>query len=354
MGKKRQQTGSEPARVFFANAFKTIPGYIELRAFKKGEKVHRTWTEDVDDAAQFVAEHEDRDVYYGVGVRAVEGGTKNDVGGTTALWAEFDTEKFGLDDIEEAAKIFRWPEHIRPSCLVHSGHGLHLYWYLEKPLTDIDTIETCNKVLGDFVPSDNIWNADRILRVPGSLNHKGSPKPCYVGWQYPWRRFDPDTLTQDILDTNAVLWTTGEFISTKKAKKLRAEMLAKATGDDPWLVGMKDRRKSVNGYGAMIWRRTKYGGGNGWHGIDEAITYYTAHQICRGEYKPEKIVEDCLQQVRHIHARDAANETWNWEAEEQHIWKKLKRWQAKWEAIQNGRDGRKKIRKNASGGGVAP
>lgn len=76
-----------------------------------------------------------------------------------------------------------------PDIIVCSGNGFHCYWLLEEPLwlneknfrqvKDLSTswqrdFQAYFSKLG-INGADSIQNLDRILRVPGTLNHKTSP-----------------------------------------------------------------------------------------------------------------------------------------------------------------------------------
>lgn len=110
------------------------------------------------------------DVYFGPAQRAREGSEKIDVLGTRVLWADVDDPVY--------------PEPtFPPSAIVFSGHGFHLYWYLEEPVFDTDRIELLNKVLIADVPTADraCWNANRLMRVPMTTNTgKGDEEPTQV------------------------------------------------------------------------------------------------------------------------------------------------------------------------------
>lgn len=107
---------------------------------------------------------EDKDVYFGPAMRGSEGNHKEDVLGTVALWVDADD-----------------PQHpqctLPPSALVMSGHGWHLYWFIDEPSVDREEIERMNKLLAEDVPTGDpgAWNVNRVLRVPNTTNNKSDP-----------------------------------------------------------------------------------------------------------------------------------------------------------------------------------
>jgi hypothetical protein len=104
---------------------------------------------------------EGTDVYFGPAMRSGPGDKKEDVLGSTALWVD-------VDDPQKPQCT------LPPSMMVFSGHGWHCYWLLDTPVLGIEAIETLNKIMiEDVKTADNAcWNANRVLRVPGTLNKK--------------------------------------------------------------------------------------------------------------------------------------------------------------------------------------
>lgn len=113
----------------------------------------------------------------------IGGGKKCDVDICRCLWAD-------LDGV--TTEIARWRcEAIGvgdPSVIVDSGHGVHLYWLLDKPLLINDAearhdVEDRLKLLYRRLGCDATCDANRLLRLPGYLNMKNArngetPTPC--------------------------------------------------------------------------------------------------------------------------------------------------------------------------------
>ena len=93
-----------------------------------------------------------------------------------------------LPETQEAALDFLHGLESPPSIIVHSGNGLHAYWLLEEPIavTD-DNREWVKQLLHGHerhilqLGAAQGWKFDpvadlaRILRIPGTLNHKSDP-----------------------------------------------------------------------------------------------------------------------------------------------------------------------------------
>jgi hypothetical protein len=124
----------------------------------------------VDNAAFYQSEHDlsslppDRPCWFGPAMRKTKGNKKEDIAGTIALWADVDGESPFMSTLP-------------PSLLVKSGGGWHAYWLLGNPIEDVDAIERLNKILVADVPGGDAscYNANRILRVPGTINTKYEP-----------------------------------------------------------------------------------------------------------------------------------------------------------------------------------
>ena len=138
-----------------------------------------------------------KNVYFGVGVRKEnlgkwERGGNDDIIGIPAIWVDIDIadkdahkKKALPPTLKDAVNLVnQFP--LEPSALVHSGYGLHVYWIF-KELWEFDSPEEREeaavllKKLEQTIRSyamKNGWNIDpvadlaRVLRVPGTLNHK--------------------------------------------------------------------------------------------------------------------------------------------------------------------------------------
>ena len=65
-----------------------------------------------------------------------------------------------------------------PSVLVGSGKGVHAYWRLIEPTSELFRVEQVNRGLRRRFGADNAVDAARILRVASTYNFKyGQPVP---------------------------------------------------------------------------------------------------------------------------------------------------------------------------------
>ena len=94
-----------------------------------------------------------------------------------AVWADFDD----TGDAAEVMARIRSAGLPNPSIIVSSGHGIHAYWLLAKRARPGEVVPVL-KALAVALGSDGgVCDAARIMRLPGSMNHKGSPAvPCSI------------------------------------------------------------------------------------------------------------------------------------------------------------------------------
>lgn len=144
-------------------------------------------------------------VFFGVGLRNKalpngQRGSEKDILGVTALYADIDIKgnahaQTSLPPSVDEAIDFLHGLKIKPSIVVNSGNGIHGYWLLDKPFIieteeDRKHISSIFKGFGRYVNSeakkrgwkiDSVYDLARILRVPGTINHKlGTGAKCEV------------------------------------------------------------------------------------------------------------------------------------------------------------------------------
>ncbi|UXA11807.1 hypothetical protein KXD97_28245 [Mycobacterium sp. SMC-8] len=158
---------------------------------------------------------QDRDVWFGVNpvARHVRSGrgTEGDIRRVRALFADLDVKpgrQFdAIDKCYDAARMLGNRLGVAPAALVESGHGLQPIWRVGSPSGDSNVVDRDRsrddwKLLyarwGSLVQRaardamwspdgaqnsrsiDNVYNLDRILRCPGSVNWKNADDPVPV------------------------------------------------------------------------------------------------------------------------------------------------------------------------------
>lgn len=114
-------------------------------------------------------------------------GRKSATAAAPFLWVDLDPPYADL----ERLKQFR----PRPTYIVSSGNGLHAYWLLTAPLTDIAEIESRTRWLSQQLHGDKCWTVTQILRIPGTMNFKNvdSPRPVEIVASAPQLQYDPSS-----------------------------------------------------------------------------------------------------------------------------------------------------------------
>lgn len=127
-----------------------------------------------------------QDVYFTPALRDNGGTDKVDVVGSRAVWVDVDDNRLPRTTFP-------------PSCIVNSGHGFHLYWFLKDTIAKVAVIEAVNRsILQDIPTGDKAsWNANRVLRVPWTINSKSPPMEVKLV------NIDP-SLTYSLADFNAL------------------------------------------------------------------------------------------------------------------------------------------------------
>jgi hypothetical protein len=192
-------------------------GYVDLRAF--GPSNEQTfiplsnaaigWHDVQEFAQRWAATH---DVYFGVAPRVpnesgVLAGKKDNVKVAHSLWADLDFKLYlppplravmenkavpaswkqiivagpAWGDAEQAARTKLAACQEQPSMIVHSGGGLHAYWFVDVVVADTKLEETNARLAAALGSDPSVADWTRILRLPGTFNHKPeygiSPRP---------------------------------------------------------------------------------------------------------------------------------------------------------------------------------
>lgn len=219
--------GSDAAREFLSTLTTNAQGHLVLFSanVNKRSRVNSFHVSEIDAAvSQAIALSSAYNVYFGLGFpsESPEKGSRgkaDDVGCITALWVEIDIvdpghkEKALPPDLK-SAKILLDAFPLPPSITVHSGGGIHCYWLFTEPQVlesreDRDEVHKLNLRLQATIRQEaekNGWKIDptadlaRVLRVPGTANHKNSPpRPVNIlGWnperKYTVQDFDRNTI----------------------------------------------------------------------------------------------------------------------------------------------------------------
>lgn len=156
---------------FFKVIYGESVGFMYVATKEPGGEFSQEFYEypnEVGRAVSFIKENApNREVYYAPALFADRRATKENVSESRVVWVEFDGNC--PEDIGD------FPE---PSIRIRSSGDKHEHWYwlLDSPI-DAEYIERINRgITYQFSADTSGWDANQILRPPGTFNHKrGKP-----------------------------------------------------------------------------------------------------------------------------------------------------------------------------------
>lgn len=148
----------------------------ELRCIRNGA-VHQQFFrgDDIEALVEAAADMDAQgwDSYYGVMPRMSQSGRADDcVPMTSVLWQDVDSKH--LDGTKMAALLALGKSPVSPSIVVDSGNGMHSYHLLQKPVPFVVAAQAM-RGMAKAIGGDAVYDAPRVLRLPGTSNHKSDP-----------------------------------------------------------------------------------------------------------------------------------------------------------------------------------
>lgn len=181
-------------------------------------------------------------------------GDVNDITRLNALWADLDFKDEGIKNESAARDIIQALSDIlncEPVAIVHSGHGLQPYWAIEDGEVDDlnrSMIAGVSRRFGQLIQRtaemfggkvDNVSDLPRVLRAPGTINHKDAANPIPVKVE-----FNDHSYALQIAEVVEALesygfvsdnTTVGEFVVVSPPEDWRV-----ATEDCAWTLSLVD------------------------------------------------------------------------------------------------------------------
>lgn len=173
----------------FKNLYRRCSGYIELRAFPSTKIIFISlgtdWLTIKKQVDKFCQECKDQNIYFGIATRNGKGGKTENIISIPCVWVEIDYKDISQEKVQEIIDKFPF----KPTIIIKTGGGVHLYFLLEQPVdlkrsTDVRKVNDWIRLelsnLGGC-QLDNIGDIPRILRLADTINHKYEHKPlCEV------------------------------------------------------------------------------------------------------------------------------------------------------------------------------
>jgi hypothetical protein len=180
------------------------PGNLVLWALQDGRSLWLPANEQERIAQEAIRLSRAQDVYFGIGLHPAplgvhERGKADGVTCIPGFWADIDVRGPAhkaenlpptLQDAIELARAFDLP----PAILTDSGHGLQAWWPFEEPwvFADDEDRKRAQQLSRQFYATlqeyaeerglriDNTSDLTRVLRLPGTVNHKLDPVPVRI------------------------------------------------------------------------------------------------------------------------------------------------------------------------------
>ncbi|MBA3508477.1 MAG: hypothetical protein H0T19_00100 [Thermoleophilaceae bacterium] len=133
------------------------------------------------------------DVYVGCAPRRRRAGGRSAIERSWTLWVDCDT-----DEAAEALSGFA----PAPTLVVRSGSGenRHAYWVLDRPLATADVERLNLRIARALGGDDHAYDAARVLRIPGTHNHKHDPPAPVTIDSATGELHDPDVVAGELPD----------------------------------------------------------------------------------------------------------------------------------------------------------
>lgn len=186
-------------------------------------------------------------IHVGLVRRSFQGGHRpkaTEIDGIVGFWADLDVadpvhKKQGLPPNEVSARFVAGRTGLKPSIIVHSGHGIQAWWLLSEPWIFESSEERARaaktarawdlslreRARREGYTLDAVGDLSRLLRVPGTRNTKALPLPVRIESSHP-ERYSLDDIEAALLDD---AWQQAE-------RELRLERGTDRAADDGDLV----------------------------------------------------------------------------------------------------------------------
>jgi len=153
-----------------------LDGLIYILAVPSAEQI---FSDNDVDIKHFIAAHINENIYSGVASRKDYDGSKRGCLQISCLWQDIDFKDFPGELDDAFALLKKFP--LKPSMIVLSGHGLHVYWLLREPVAASLEIECYLKGIRNELGADPAaTQIAQLMRVPETFNHKNKNEVVLV------------------------------------------------------------------------------------------------------------------------------------------------------------------------------
>jgi len=173
---------------------------------------------------------------------------------TRVLWLD-------IDDFSGSWQDFAEKLPASPNWVTHSGHGLHLYFHLDKPVF-IEQAESIMRELAERIGADHTFDRARVLRIPGTWNRKSEPPVLATLEEVDDTPRPADVFLALLGDQETTTVAPPEEIELREVSEEEIEEALDVlpwrirklieTGEDPEPGERKDDSRSANQYTAIV------------------------------------------------------------------------------------------------------
>lgn len=200
-----------------------------------------------------------------------------------ALWADLDFKESGLQDAEAAKTVIELLSGMLnsdPSAIVFSGYGLQPYWEIEDGnITEANRVYVAGllKRWGSLVQRvasiegghvDPVYDLPRVLRAPGSFNHKVAGQPVATKIARPggsspvsldqveevlsaYGFTETDSPDEFVVMSDPNSWVPADYDCAWSATLMDVISSGNPAARHPWMVGMAVRIEAAARYGCI-------------------------------------------------------------------------------------------------------
>jgi len=208
----------------FKKLYQRCSGYLELRAFPLKERTFISlgddWLTIKKQVDKFCEDYKDQNIYFGVATRDGRGGKKKNIISIPCVWIEIDYKDIPEEKVQEIIDAFSF----KPTIIIKSGGGIHLYFLLERPVdlkrsTDVRNVNDWIRLGLGKGKLDNVGDITRILRLPDTVNHKYDDKPLCEVVEINENTYKLDDFLREIPESNTELIAHVEYVTKQIEEK---------------------------------------------------------------------------------------------------------------------------------------
>jgi len=232
-----------------------------------------------EEATTYALSISDKEVYFQVGMGATDPGlghrwSTDDIVSLPGLWADIDYACAGQTNKKRLAPDRATADQIlaslpwKPTFLVHSGHGLQAFWKFKEPwdLTKeharaVEIAAKWNTYIQAMAGNlgytvDSVGDLARVMRVPGTTNHKSTPVPVVLEAETD-SFIDLESLESILADVQfsakKASYRVGDIIIDGNAEPPGEKLAALLVNDPKFAETWEHRRTDMHDYSASAY-----------------------------------------------------------------------------------------------------